>query len=138
MAANRVLVDAGPLVAVYDRNDQHHQICVDAFRGLTAQSCTCWPVLAEAVYLLRNSPKSIERLLEKVETGHLQILPLDATDAAFVKPILQKYADQKVDRADACLVHLAEREGIADVVTLDRRHFLVHRISGDTPLKIVP
>lgn len=40
---------------------------------------------------------------------------------------MEKYADLPMDYADATLVLLAERLGVFDVLTLDRRGFTVYR-----------
>jgi predicted nucleic acid-binding protein len=51
---------------------------------------------------------------------------------------MHKYADQKLDLADATLMHLANRSGIDQVFTLDRRHFSIFRNRDGRALTIVP
>lgn len=57
----RVLVDAGPLIAIVSTRDEHHQICVAELKELRAPLITCWPVLTEAAWILRKQPKALHR-----------------------------------------------------------------------------
>ena len=47
-----ILVDTGPLVALFDPADQDHKQCVDLLRGVDEPLCTTIPVLTEAFHLL--------------------------------------------------------------------------------------
>jgi hypothetical protein len=49
-----------------------------------------------------------------------------------------KYADLPMDFADATLVHVANREGIRQIFTLDHRDFAVYRLKRGRVLKIIP
>ena len=50
-----MLVDAGPLVALLSVHDSHHRRCKAVFRKLRDPMLTVWPVLTEAMHLLRES-----------------------------------------------------------------------------------
>lgn len=78
------------------------------------------------------------RMLAAVESGDIQIFPLDVSDVAGIQAILDRFHDQGFDFADACLMHLAEREGIRHVFTLDRRHFGVFRTAAGEALTVLP
>jgi hypothetical protein len=46
-----ILVDAGPLIALLDRDDRDHERCVETLSGLTGPMLTTWPAVTEAIYL---------------------------------------------------------------------------------------
>lgn len=59
----RVLIDAGPLVAIFRRQDQYREECVDALKHIVQPLLTTWLVIAEAAHLLRDSVIGVENLL---------------------------------------------------------------------------
>lgn len=133
-----VLVDAGPLVALLDRGDRHHDACVGALRAIRGALLTVWPVLTEAMYLLGFSIKAQSALLEMVELGTLKIAPLDESDFPRIRQLMVQYKDRRMDFADAALVRVAEREKLRRVFTVDRRDFTVYRLARLGKFSIVP
>ena len=99
---------------------------------------TCWPVLTEAAYLLRNYPKQRNLLIDAVRADEFSLLPLGSDDLPGIQQIFSQYHDQQVDLADAALVHLANREDINTVFTLDRRHFSVYRLANGNSFRLLP
>jgi predicted nucleic acid-binding protein len=138
MSGKGVLVDTGPLVAIIRKRDQYHAACVAEAKLIQGPFYTCWPVVTEAAYLLSDGPSEVQRLLARVRTSWLRLLQLDADDMQGVADILDRYADQRFDFADAALMHLAERESIGAVFTTDRRHFSIYRTKSKKPLVIRP
>jgi uncharacterized protein len=122
-----ILVDAGPLIALIHADDQHHERCVAALRGLAEPLGTVWPVLTEAMYLLNFSWKAQEALWEMLERGVVVLLPLEGQELSRMRELMKKYKDLPMDLADAALVAVAEREKIRRIFTLDRRDFEVYR-----------
>ena len=47
-----ILIDAGPLIALFDRSDAHHDGVREFIRDLHAQLVTTWPVVTEVSYML--------------------------------------------------------------------------------------
>ena len=133
-----ILVDAGPLVAFVDADDQHHAKCVAALKGLREPLATVWPPLTEAMYLLADLPKAQEAIWEMLERGVLQILPLDAGDVRRIRELMRKYANRPMDLADAALLRVAEREGIRKIFTVDRRDFTVYRLHNRIRPILIP
>ncbi len=133
-----ILVDAGPLVALVDADDQHHERCVEALKGLREPMGTVWPALTEAMYLLGDLPKAQEALWEMLTREAVQLLTLDLTDVPRIRALLRKYADRPMDLADAALVRVAEREGIRKIFTVDRKDFAVYRLHGRIRPTVIP
>ena len=133
-----VLVDAGPLIALLEPTDRHHARCVTALKAITDPLLTVWPAFTEAMYLLAGSARSQEGLWSMVEEGGLDFAPLTPDDAPAMRELMRTYRDQPMDLADAALVAVAEREGLRQVFTLDRRHFEVYRIKKRSRFTILP
>lgn len=133
-----MLVDAGPLVALIDAADRRHADCVTFVKTLRQPLVTVWPAFTEAMYLLNFSLQAQEHLWALLETGSLTLAPLTQRDAKRMRELMQTYADQPMDLADAALVHVAERDHFRDVFTLDRRQFGVYRIHGRRRLILKP
>lgn len=133
-----ILVDAGPLVALVDASDQHHRRCAEALRALEEPLGTVWPALAEAMYLLLDLPRGQQAVWEMVERRAVRLLTLAEADVPRIRELMSKYQDRPMDLADAALVRVAEREGIATIFTVDRRDFEVYRSSGKKRFRIVP
>jgi len=133
-----ILVDAGPLVALVDADDQFHKKCVAALKVVREPLATVWPPVTEAMYLLSDLPKAQEAVWEMLARGVLQLLPLDLADVPRIRALMGKYADRRMDLADAALVRVAEREGIRKIFTVDPEDFSVYRLHGRVRPKIIP
>jgi predicted nucleic acid-binding protein len=134
----RILVDTGPLVAILAPEERHHPICVSLLRSLPSPLITCWPVITEAMWLLRKSPRSVKKLLSAISAGVLEIPAVTAAEAGQIGSILDQYASLRPQFADAMVVYLARRENIETIFTLDRRDFLVYRNARNRPFHLIP
>lgn len=131
-------MDTGPVVAILSRRDQYHRICVEALRDLPAPLLTCWPAMTEAAWLLRGDSKAVSQLLNSIDAAFLEILPLTGADAKPIGSIMKKYADLDIQLSDAALVHLAGRDHLDTIFTLDQRHFSVYRLPQGRAFHIIP
>jgi uncharacterized protein len=68
----------------------------------------------------------------------IKFLALEESDTEPIGKILQRYRNLNAQLADAALVHLAERERLDTVFTLDRRDFSVYRFSGNRSFSLFP
>ncbi len=133
-----ILIDAGPLVALVDADDQHHAKCVAALKPLREPLATVWPPLVEAMYLLSDQPVAQEALWEMLERGAVLLLPFDSSDIPRTRELMRKYANRPMDLADAALIRVAEREGIRKIFTVDRRDFSVYRLHNRIRPSLIP
>jgi predicted nucleic acid-binding protein len=128
--AVRVVLDAGPLVALIDRDDQYNAWALDQTRALGSgtQLITCEAVIAEAYHLVSRVPHGMQGLLRFLEEGVLRLDFSLSEQFPAVASLMRKYQDVPMSLADACLGRMAERHDGARVFTLDsdfkfyRRH----------------
>lgn len=123
-----ILVDTGPLVALFDPKDDEHLRCREVLSGLTAPLGSTLPVLTEAFHIL--SPDSIgsDRLRDFVLRDGLQLLTLDRDQLERAFELMEQYRDQLMDLADASLIAMAESIPTKKIFTLDRKDFSVYRL----------
>jgi hypothetical protein len=133
-----VLVDTGPIVAILSQSDEHHAACVEQLHRIKGPLVTCWPIITEAVWLLRAHPPAAQILLSSFEGRPFELLALKEADLPAIASILAKYQDLNVQLADASLIHLANREGIETIFTLDRRDFGVMRLARGKRPRLIP
>lgn len=114
-----VITDAGVLVAMLVRNDQHHAWTKEQASRISTPLLSCEPVLADAAHLLRRCGADETVLVEWVERGMLSLPFSLQTEAATVKWLMQNYRNVPMSLADAYLVRMAELYEGAAVFTLD-------------------
>jgi predicted nucleic acid-binding protein len=116
------LADTGFLVALFNDGDVHHPGAVDTLQQLAGRRIyTVWEVLTEACHLLDNT--GWLNLLRWAAAGRLTVLASDAADLTDIADFTDRYADGGADLADVALVFAADRTGIYNVLTVDRKDF---------------
>jgi uncharacterized protein len=133
-----ILVDAGPLVALVDSDDQHHQKCVAALREINEPLATVWPALTEALYLLTDLRAGQEAVWESILRNAIGILPLDVEDVPRIRELMRKDRERGIELADAALIRAAEREGVRKFFTVDQKEFAGYRLHGRLRPVILP
>jgi predicted nucleic acid-binding protein len=114
-----ILVDASFLVCVYDKRELYHRQCMAALDKDNRPLATCEPVVTEAIYHLRKLPGAPQALLASIQAGQLEIAFQLAAGVEQVLAYYAKYRDTPCDFADACLIHMADKLGTGDILTLD-------------------
>ena len=130
------MLDTGPWLALFHSADRHHAATVDwlSREGGSIRLVSTWPVLTEVMFFLRASTK--QRVLDWVDRGAVELVDLDARDRRAMRASIGRSADQRPDLADASLLAIAERLGIGEVATLDRKDFSTYRIGRDMSLEL--
>lgn len=117
------VVDAGPLYAAADADDQDHLACRAALSRADLRLVVPALVIAEATYFvgLRLGAAAESTFLRGV--GQLDVEGPSSEDFARIADLVEQYADLPLDGTDASAIALAERLDAPTVITLDRRHF---------------
>jgi uncharacterized protein len=135
-----ILVDTGPLVALFDPQDQQHDRCRRILKEIRDALLTTIPVLTEAFHMLGPASIGSDRLREFVEHGGLSVWFLNQPSLTRAFELMELYADHPMDLADASLVAAAEATSARRVFTIDRKDFGAYRVRRGHrhyPLEIV-
>lgn len=138
-----ILFDTGPIVAAAVAKDRNHRACTDLLTGLRlAKRKLLLPatVAAEVGYLLDSydGPAAEARFLRGVAEGDFEPVDLTDSDYARMGDLAEQYADLPLGTTDASVIALAERLGVTEVATLDRRHFTAVRPAHTGYLTLLP
>jgi len=130
-----VLVDTGFLVPLFRPADRLRSRAREWLRANRQRLATVTPVIVETCFFLDADGKG--KLLEWAQRGALGVTDVPVAAYAEIGTVLRKYADRKVDFADAALVWLANRSGIRDILTVDESDFSVYRLKGGRRFELV-
>lgn len=131
-----VVVDTGPIVALLNGRDQHHDWARTTSAGLDAPLHTCEGVLAEAHHLLSGVHNGSRQINALVDSGHLDLSFRYSEYAERVHELIDKYASVPMSFADACLVTLSETFRAPRVFTLDN-DFTIYRRKRNRRLDLI-
>ena len=123
----KILIDSGPLIALFDRNDKYHLASVEFIKNNRSELITTIASITETLHLLDFSRNAQIDFLDWVNAGALNIEQITPNDFARIKELTIKYSDLPMDFADACLVFLGEKLNISSIATIDR-DFDVYRL----------
>lgn len=137
MIAN-ALIDTGPLLALLDKTDRWHRICVSTIRQLRLPLLTSQAVLTELFHLVGDSAYEVESAWRLVRSGAIMLGSIQESELPHLEALMYRYADRPMDFADATLVYLAKRESLATVFTVDHADFETYRIEGRRKFRIIP
>jgi uncharacterized protein len=132
------LVDTGFLLAVVNARDRWHGACSAALGSATLPLMTTTAVLTETFYFASKGRGLVERVWTFIHSGGVTISPMTDADLPALDTLMARYADRPMDFADATLVHVAEREGIRTILTIDHADFETYRIGRNAKFRILP
>ncbi len=134
------LMDAGPLVAIFDAGDRHHVRYNDmlADPAVPLRLYTTWPCIVEASHLL-GAVSRLE-MLKWVGLGGLHVFPFDASALVDMTGWMLRYTQvprSEMDFADASLYWMACETGVTAILTLDVRDFSRYRLPDGKAFEIL-
>jgi hypothetical protein len=132
------IIDTGVIIALIHRSDSRHSACVQAFSKVRLPLLTTQAALTETFYLAARiglDPRPIWRLLR---AGAIRLSPITHEELPLIQRLVEEYSDRPMDFADATLVHLATRERISTILTVDFGDFETYRLPGRKRFTILP
>ncbi len=133
---NKILIDSGPLIALFDSSDKYHQKTVKFIKTNQFLLITTIASITETLHLLEFNRNAQLDFIEWVYRGGVEIANINNTDFLRIKELTEKYRDLPMDFADSCLVLLAEKMGIKTIATIDR-DFSIYRIKDKKAFKTI-
>ena len=135
-----MIVDAGPLYAYVDADDAHHAGCLELLETHPGPLIIPTLVITEVTYLLgsRLDWQAEVRFLGDLASGSFAIEPLRATDSVRIAELVAEYRDMPLGTVDASVIATAERLGVTEIATVDRRHFSLVRPNHAPAFDLLP
>jgi predicted nucleic acid-binding protein len=130
------IVDAGPLVAYFKRDDLHYEWSRHRFGALHPPLYSCDSVISEACFLLRRSQSGVNRLMEFLERGIVRLDFPIGSELPAIRKLLSRYRNVPMSLADACLVRMSELLNEPVIVTLDT-DFKIYRRHGRQVIPLI-
>ncbi len=132
----RVIVDAGPLLALFDRKAADHAWVAGQFAGMRTALLTCEAVLTETVFLMHRDGMNPEWLFDAIQRGTLRCQFNLASEMAAISGLFRRYSDRAISIADASLIRMSELHPDGVIFTLDR-DFLIYRRNGRQKIPLI-
>ena len=126
---NTVLVDAGPLIALFDRDDNYHEKIFNFIKNKRYKFVTTTSVITEVSHMLDFSIQAQTMFFEWILKEGVLLQEIQQKDLSRIIELVKKYSDRPMDFADATLVITAERTGIREIISIDS-DFDIYRLLG--------
>jgi predicted nucleic acid-binding protein len=132
------VVDAGPLYAAADADDDDHAASRAALSRSDLRLVIPALAVAEATYFVgrRLGPPAESAFLRGLAAFDVEGPTRE--DFSRMAELVVQYGDFPLGGADASVIALAERLGAPIVVTLDRRHFAAVRPKHTEAFELLP
>jgi uncharacterized protein len=131
-----ILMDAGPLAALLNPNDEFHAWARETLRRLPPPLLTSEPVLTEVAFLLRRDGADANELFALAEKGVIRVGLRFEDERAPLRTLMARYRQAPMSLADATLVRLSELHRDCQVFTLDT-HFRIYRRHGKAVIPVL-
>lgn len=127
----RSLIDTGPLVALFDKDDEFHEAIKEFLKKYEGHLYTTWPVITEVLHMLDFSVKVQINFLEWVKRGALTIKEITVEDIPRIIELSKKYSDVPMDFADASLILVSELENIREIISIDSDFYIYRNLRNE-------
>jgi hypothetical protein len=133
------LIDTGALLALVDAGDRWHTECLAAYESSRLPLLTTGSVLTETFHHAMRRRRDLRQpTWEFLRLGSILLAPITDADLPALDALMARYADRPMDFADATLVHVAARESLNTILTIDHADFETYRIGRNAKFRILP
>jgi predicted nucleic acid-binding protein len=133
-----LLTDSGPLVALLNHRDEHHEWAREQFKHFSNPLFTCEGTITETSYMLYSDGLPPWGILELVERKIISVQFDLEPNLDRVLALMKKYADTPMDFVDACLVCMTEAKRDCKLLTLDSDFKIYRRFERQVIPLIMP
>jgi len=119
MPNRKILVDSGPLIALFDGSDKYHsdvKTYLQTFQGILV---TTWAVLTEVSHMLDFNLNVQLDFLKWIELGGLEVYEIPQDEIGNIREMMTKYTNVPMDLADATLMFVAHMKNIKEILSID-------------------
>jgi len=126
---DRILIDSGPLVALFDADDRYHSEVKNFLTKHQYRFISTIAVYTEVSHMLSFSVYAQRNFYEWTNCNGIIISDINQHDMPRIIELTTKYSDLPMDFADATLIISAEKTGIREIISLDK-DFDIYRLPG--------
>ena len=130
---NSILIDAGPLIALFNAKDKHHRNVKTFLKKHPYRYVSTLAVMTEVSHMLDFSSAAQHDFYEWVMCKGVIISDINQNDMPRLLELTDKHVDLPMDFADATLVITAEKTGIREILSMDS-DFDIYRLSGQAQI----
>lgn len=136
--AVEALIDTGAIIAMLQERDVWHQVCIETFQQLRTPLLTSEAVLTELFHMCGTGRRNMEGAWGFLRSGAVKLAEIQDSELPELHALMSRYWDRPMDFADATLVHLAKRESLSTIFTVDHADFETYRIDGRHRFRVLP
>ncbi|HBE03660.1 MAG: pilus assembly protein [Spirochaetes bacterium GWF1_41_5] len=114
-----ILIDAGPIISLYDKTDKFHLEIKNFLKPLNYQYIATWPVITEALHMLSFNINIQIDLLTWISIGGIKLFDLNQNHINRIIQLTEKYIDIPMDLADASLIIASEELNCERIISID-------------------
>ncbi|MFN8098875.1 MAG: PIN domain-containing protein [Dermatophilaceae bacterium] len=135
-----MIVDTSALLAYFDASEPAHTSVSAAIEASEEPLVVSPFVIAELDYLVlsRHGSRAEQAVLAELCGGAWELAIMDRNRLAQAAAVVERYADVPIGVADASSLVLAQEYRTTTILTLDRRHFTILRLSDGSALRVLP
>jgi uncharacterized protein len=118
------LIDAGPLIALFNKNDKYHEKIKEFIKNYKGLLTTSWPAITEVCHMLDFNICAQIDFLKWIKLGGLKVEDIETEEIGKIIELSEKYSDIPMDLADATLIIISERLGVKEIITIDSDYYI--------------